>query len=175
MILERKVFKFEVLRQPEGGFYRTATGTSDIFTLGCDDVADVIEPETGVKISPDNDVLFIIHSLRQVKSYFYSRVCALRIALTVTVLALVISSVMTVFSMMRNGIQWNTFLGVAIFVVLATLIALQALKPVAQDVRGNWIDLRTGETNLNGGCKIVDTPLPVWALIEAVSPGDSDA
>ena len=52
-----------------------------------------------------------------------------------------------------NFFKW--IIGVSFLAVISILFTPGVINPVVHDINEHWINLRTGSSNLNGGCKIL--------------------
>lgn len=158
MLYCHKPFGFAAISNPDGKTYnRSATGSRVVYNLDKDDI--LVPPIRSEKpLYFDQNLcrtVYLVESLDQVrKSFLWKRViCGILTAMVWV--ALVMLSIFAVTLILAGIPAILSFIPAAVMAVLAAISTPQNFNPVVHDCAGNWINLRTGDSNLNGGCRLV--------------------
>lgn len=100
------------------------------------------------------DEILPIISLRDMKKQFTTARVINAVLVVIFWALLIFQIVISVYDYYDNGMAWYRFLAVSIISTAAILYTQSARNLVVHDLDGNWLHLRTGQTNLNGGTSL---------------------
>lgn len=154
MIYHKGIFQLYVEDIEEGKYYRPSTGDVSLIK-GPDDIEEKpTQVLKGLFLDTDSKIHYIITSLKQVRKLSRVKYSIQILALIAISLLFVVSLVSATQNYLLYGFKWNLWITSSFLFVLTYFYSKQVINPVAHDMVGHWINLRTGESNLNGGCKL---------------------
>ena len=96
----------------------------------------------------------VIVSLDQVKALVKGKLMATWDIAVVSWVVLIVATISAVNRVMGGAEMWPNVCLVALFMFVAAVYTSQAMRPVVHDVMGHRINLRSGDSNFHGGCRI---------------------
>ena len=154
MIFCRGRFRFIVKEDEDRSYYRFATGQR-FAVLGRD---DILYSEQNGELRPVGDpgeACIAIGSFKELKKKYRNKLWGTRLIAMAFWALLCWSSYTTSMKYFESGMVWYRFAILGIVAILTVAYTTQAINPVAHDTHDGWINLRTGSSNLNGGCKLL--------------------
>lgn len=145
MLVTRKIFKCIIVHD-ETGDKRIATGNTPVMVMQPDDIIDD---------KLDEAKHFPVRTLGQVNFAFLKQRIFSFIFDAVLWAGTLLQAIRTATAVMILGQGWPAYIPLAILASLTLLYTPRVLHPLVHDRSGHWIDLVTGESNLNGGCTII--------------------
>lgn len=97
--------------------------------------------------------IFGVRSVAQLADRFSEKVLVARLlALTFWLVTGALIAIQTMRFIRVGSYGWTDFCLLSLFGAGSLLFTPQAVNPVLHDMTGKWVNLRTGLSNLNGGC-----------------------
>lgn len=156
MIVSHLRFFLVAERNTAGGYFIPALQTNVPELSGherlCVATSDGYIPDPTLGIVNPNTLY--IRSLNQVRRCFRIQLLSTYALSVASWIALIMTSWSTATAYFEEGMVWYRFLPVAVFAFLSALYSVQAVRPIAHDNAGAWVNLRTGSTNMHNGSRI---------------------